>query len=118
MSTIKYTIDQTIISKVCATIKTDTTEIMTRINSRYGCSVSFLAIAQAIRTIVVIMSAWVAMLQTLTPPPTMNCRNMFCLCNQPLTVLKSALGPTYCDNSVDIWRVNILFSLVLAEQVL
>jgi hypothetical protein len=53
-------------------IKTVTVELIMAIKSRDGLNVDFVPMVRATRTIIVITSAWIAMLQTLTPPPTTN----------------------------------------------
>src|SRR5262249_26036179 len=49
---------------------------MTAIRNREGCGLFSALMARATDTSIVITNAWIAMLITLTPPPTRNCRNM------------------------------------------
>jgi hypothetical protein len=49
---------------------------MIAIKKREECDLFCTPLAWATRTTIVITSAWIAMLTTLTPPPTKNCRNM------------------------------------------
>jgi hypothetical protein len=51
--------------------------IITAIKTKEECGCRFLPMARATCTTIVIISAWIAMLTKLTPPPTKNCRNMF-----------------------------------------
>src|SRR5262249_13840552 len=61
------------------TIRTDTVGIMTAIKSKEGCGLLSAPLAWATLTTIVMTTAWIAMLSTLTPPPTKNCRNMLAL---------------------------------------
>ncbi len=49
---------------------------MTAIKSTEGCNLFSAPRAWATRTTIAITNASMAMLNTLTPPPTKNCRNM------------------------------------------
>jgi hypothetical protein len=51
--------------------------IITAIKTKDECGCRFLPMARATCTTIVIISAWIAMLIKLTPPPTKNWRNMF-----------------------------------------
>jgi hypothetical protein len=51
--------------------------IITAIKTKEECGRRFLPMARATCTTIVIISAWIAMLTKLTPPPTKNWRNMF-----------------------------------------
>jgi hypothetical protein len=71
-----FSIDIAALLKALVTIKTDTVGIITAVRNRDGCDFFFILAVRATRTTIVITSAWMAMLTTLTPPPTKNCRNI------------------------------------------
>jgi hypothetical protein len=51
-------------------------EIIIAIKNTAGCDLFAALTARATHTNTVITNAWIAMLTTLTPPPTKSCRNM------------------------------------------